>query len=472
MKNSIGNLWTNTKGTIAVYFAVGAVPLIGLAAAANEIGVILTKENALQRAADAAAYSAARRLDETGSVETACDAAEASLEKSSLTSYRLPNDWCDASEDNKTVVVLLEDTMDRKMAALFRQAGYLVSTTSTAQIVQNDASLESNPCLLALSDSDKNAISRTSNGGVLNIGSCWMHSNSEHNQSIKVNSGFRTMLGCAQAHGGIKVTGAGSWDLECDSIRENQPKKSDPFGSISSDLRKVVEDRNSYGKVQCGGGSSSDSSEICTYRNESLGSDAIGFFPDGLKLDGNITLESGVYIVANSLEATKGAKVVGRDVTIMLLDDINLNIHKKADLELYAPTFGTFNGIVLTGQLTSSIGSDGSGSGGSGSGSDKGKGKGKGGSGSGNGGSGSSSGGSSGSGGNLNIEFKALKADINGALYFPQYHVKLGANTEINGTGTNNCAKIIAQTIDFSGNMNFYTSCSGDENTITLATDR
>jgi Flp pilus assembly protein TadG len=128
----------------------------------------------------------------------------------------------------------------------------------------------------------------------------------------------------------------------------------------------------------------------------------------------NVTLEPGVYIIdGGTFRMNSGAHVQGTGVTFFLTGNVDLQFNGNAEMHLTAPTSGTYKGLLFFGDRD-----------------------------------------------NPDVLHKfngTADSSLIGALYFSSQRLEMLGNFG----GSNGCTQIIAQTIKFSGSLDFSADCSG-----------
>jgi hypothetical protein len=424
--------WSKNDGVTAVWVALAAVPIMSLTVVVIELGVVATKESSLQRLADAAAYSAGQRYISSNDVDQAEKAARFALEATGSDFNR------NAFDENGFVTVSLEPEKAVFKVEVRRARGSLLSGfLNDAEMMENtyvhvvNPPAASSPCILALSTEDRWSIRRNGGGnGLIDIGSCEIQSNSNDPESVSINGSkpLTSGSGCIRAVGGIR--GGGNDDCIV-SDTESLP---DPYADISFipanysdyEVTCLAYSEESQSNASASQGNSGSSEGSCIYDGEQLNGSYngynFGYFPHGIAFNSNQKLESGIYIVEESLTVSEG-DITGDDVTFALLDDARIYIQENAKLKFSAPKSGVFEGVSIA--STHDFGET-----------------------------------NGGNGGILGSIDGTLGVD--GALYFPKVNFILSGNEILGDPSDTSCMRLIVKTFRFNGNVSFYSSCENE----------
>jgi hypothetical protein len=187
--------------------------------------------------------------------------------------------------------------------------------------------------------------------------------------------------------GGDSVT-SGLTLTSCTSVTTKAPYVADPYASVPAP---------SVGSCSSGSGSELNPGTYC-----------------GLTLQGNVTLNSGVYVISGgTLKINASANVTGTGVTFFLTNGATLQINGNATLNLSAPTSGSYKGLVFYGDRTQATAK--------------------------------------------NTINGTASSNITGAIYFPSQEVDFLGNF----SGAGGCTQVVADTIYYTGSASFQTNCSG-----------
>jgi Flp pilus assembly protein TadG len=369
-------------------FALATPVLIGGAGLAVETSFDYLSHSHLQSAADAAAYAAS--IEAMGGSNLATITAAASQQAStngwsanngSITVHNPPSSG--PNQGTPTAVeVQLTQNVPRFFTALFTPGTFSISVRSVG-ISQTAASA----CILALNPTASQAIQVQGNTTV-NLAGCDVMSDSIASNAVNVWGSAQLSADCAVSvggvanHGGMTMTG-------CPSPITNAPHVGDPFAGLPTPAP---------GPNQ-------------TVPNGNTVTLNPGNYSAGMTLHGNVTLNPGVYYVSSTFRINSNATVSGSGVTIYLASGTTVSMAGNADVNMAAPTSGTYSGILFFGAR------DGTGS----------------------------------------VTFNGdATSHLTGDLYFPNQQVSYIGNF----TGVNGCTQVVADTVSWSGNTNISVNCA------------
>ncbi|RUX44326.1 hypothetical protein EN994_27920, partial [Mesorhizobium sp. M7A.F.Ca.CA.002.09.1.1] len=137
-----------------------------------------------------------------------------------------------------------------------------------------------------------------------------------------------------------------------------------------------------------------------------------GTYCSGMNLKGNVTLSPGVYVVQGNLKINANAAITGAGVTIFMSGSSTVSMNGNASVKLSAATSGTYSGVLFYGDRTGMSASS-----------------------------------------TFNGTADSL---LTGAIYFPKQQVSYLGNFSGNG----GCTRVVANTIQWSGNSTINQDCS------------
>jgi Flp pilus assembly protein TadG len=367
-------------------FALATPVLIGGAGLAVETSFDYLSHNHLQSAADAAAYAAA--IESMGGANAATILAAATQQATangwvagSITVNNPPTSGPNQGAANAVEVRLTQNT-PRFFTALFNPGTFSIAVRSVG-ITQSAASA----CILALNPSASKAIQIQGNTTVTLAG-CDVMADSIASDAVNVWGSGQISAECAVSvggvanHGGLTMTG-------CPSPITNAPRVGDPFAGLPTPAPGPVQSVPNGNTVTL----------------------SPGDYSGGMTLHGNVTLNPGVYYVSNTFRINSNATVSGSGVTIYMTSGTTVSMAGNADVNLAAPTSGTYSGILFFGARDSS--------------------------------------------GSVTLNGDAT-SHLTGDLYFPAQQVSYIGNF----TGVNGCTQVVADTVSWSGNSNISVNCA------------
>jgi Putative Flp pilus-assembly TadE/G-like len=392
---NFGRLLQDQNGFVAVMVAILLSAMIGFAGLGVETGLWYAIKRQNQSAADEAALSGAMEVSagkSDVSAQANCTAWRNGFDSSvnappcptSLTGVTVNNPPTSGShQTNNYVEVILSEQQNALFASLS-----LTNVTIKTRAVAGPNS--SNPaCVLALQTSLTGV---TFSGSPVNVntGSCSIDTNSTSSTSVVFN-GHPTLTA-------YTINTSGNFSQGGATVTLTKPATTgaaatvDPYASASHTMPSLA---------SCLPSTSTPTPGNC-YK--------------GISITGSYTFSAGVYYVAgsgslnsNSFSISGNGTVTGTGVTIVLFNGANVSISGNTTVTLTAPTSGTWQGILLWQDKTSTSPCTAT----SGCTSD------------------SFTGGSA--------------SSLTGALYFPHGNVDFGGNSG------SNCTVLIANTVTFHG---------------------
>jgi Flp pilus assembly protein TadG len=385
-----GGVLTDCGGNVAITFALSAPMLIGGAAFMAETSYDFWRHNHLQAVADAAAYAAAieTRSGSSPSVVTsaAMDAATSndwSPDGNSIQVNSPPTSGAHLSA--QAVEVKLSENEPRFFSTLF-SSDPLVTKARAVAIYQTAA----NACVLALNKTAHQAVQVQGNSR-LALNGCDVVSNSVADDALIAWGSANLSAECAISSGGItnknNITLTG-----CPAAITQAPRVADPFANLPTPSPGAAQSipKNPKGAVTLSPGS----------------------YAGGMNLNGNVTLQPGVYYVSGgNFSVNANAVVSGSAVTIYLASGSNVSMNGNATVQMTAPTSGTYAGMLFFGDRN---------------------------------------------GGGSNIFNGDARSTLTGDIYFPSQQVAYQGSFSGNG----GCTHIVADTVAWSGDASLAVDCS------------
>ena len=323
----------NEEAATAVYFALISPVLIGFSALGAEAALWLLTERKLQHIADVAAYSAVSRRFSTPDqvlVEAAVrnSAREAGLREDlgdTLEVVALAENLY--AEIGWPYEVKIEKELPRYLTRLFSQGDEKVLITVRAVAGQLKDSGEE-VCMLALSGTASPAF-LVSGSGTVTVAECGFSSNSAAENSFEMQGAKVEVIGsCLYTVGGADVTD-GLILSDCAEPQSLQRPTPDPYANLSIPDAAVFS----------GWTRRESTSVIGSFTPEDYLIDpsmTVALF-DGLKLNGEVTLGSGLYVIdGGSLKINANTKVTGTGVSFYLMNGAVLDINGGAELDISA----------------------------------------------------------------------------------------------------------------------------------------
>lgn len=373
------------SANVATIFALSLPIVVGAAGFGVETSYWYYNSLKLQATADAAAYAGALEQISGSDKPTIVAAATQSAATNGLGSGTIVVNTLPASGPNtakKAVEVIVGQSLDRMFTSIFTQ-GQVPEQARAVALITN----ASKACVLALDPSASQAALFSGSTSVKLTG-CSVMSNSIASDAIKLQGSAGLQADCLITVGGVSLSNPVT--TVCAAPITQALPAADPFASLPSPA----------------------ASNPCQNTNKStLGP---GTYCNGLSLSGNVTLQPGVYVIqSGDLKVNANANVSGSGVTIYLAGASRVSMNGNATVDLSAPTSGTYSGVLMYGDRTSTGGQS-----------------------------------------TFNGTASSL---LTGALYFPRQQVNYLGNF----SGKNGCTQVVADTIQWSGNSTISQDCTG-----------
>lgn len=375
------------RGNVAVIFALSLPVLIGGAGLGVETSYWYFQSLQLQSSADAAAY--AGELEKLAGSSTSAITAVASgsatdngfvAANGTLEVFTPPSSGPNTQAN--AVEVILHQNMPRYFTAIFSSAPVVISARAVAK-----SSVTSMACMLALDGSASKALLFSGNAN-LSLKGCAVMSNSTAPDAIKVQGSAELEVECLIAAGGVDI-GSGEVHTECSSPQTGTATAPDPFADLPAPA----------------------ATSPCGDPNASVLQP--GTFCAGLSLKGNVTLNSGVYVIQGGDFTINGNAVIsGTGVTVYLACGAHVKMNGNAKVTLGAPTSGTYSGVLFFGDRNCT--------------------------------------------GGTNTFNGTADSSLTGAMYFAQQNVSYSGNFSADG----GCTQVVAGTISWSGSTEIEQDCT------------
>jgi uncharacterized membrane protein len=373
------------RGAVAVIVALCLPLVIAGAGFGVEVAYWRYDQVRLQQAADAAAYAGAVVAREGGTniLDTATTAATADGYNSTSDTIAVNTPSTVTPSDAHSVEAVISRTETPIFSGLFINHAAVVTVSSTASY-----STAGDACILALSKSASKATDFAGNSG-LTLNACDVMSDSLASDSVNIQGSATLTVPCIYSSGGDSNNG-GVTLTTCPSIKTQQPPVADPYAALP--MPTVTPNSCVH---QSGFPAEMSAGDYCS-----------------MDLKNGVTLDPGVYVIdGGTFKVNANAVVAGSGVTIYLINGANLSINGNSQVNLSAPTTGTYKGMVIMSDRSNSAA--------------------------------------------ITINGNN-SSSMTGAIYAPDAAVNYIGNF----AGTNGCTQIVAQTIAWSGNTSFGDNCS------------
>jgi Flp pilus assembly protein TadG len=369
------------SGNVAVMFALASPLLVGAAGLGVETSYWYMEKTRVQAAVDASAYTAALELRATGSE----DAAEANgLVQASMNGIKVGTDGVDVAASKATgkVTVTASRSLERNFSKFLDKAPLSVSARASAIF-----EVKSKACVLALSATASRAAEVGGNADLKLVG-CSMMANSTAADAVYVGGSAKLSAPCLISAGGADVDD-GATLTSCSTTITQAPVAADPFKDLPSP--------SDSGTCQSTNGNKLQPGRYC----------------GGLGIHGKIKLDPGVYVISGDLKINAKAVVEGTGVTIYVTNGGRVTINGGAELNLSAPTSGSYAGVLFFGDRDSTAGQ-------------------------------------------RNVFNGNATSKLSGAIYFPSQAVDYQGNF----SGANGCVQVVADTVGWKGSTSMSVDCS------------
>lgn len=329
-QNTLGRLLGETRGNVAMIFALCAPMILGGAAFTVETGFHYAKQTRLQAIADSAAFAAALENRSGASYsaikDVATDAAKKNGWQDDGGSIEVNTPPSSGGYTATAVEVKLTEKEPRFFTAIFSSSDVIAKARSVALFSE-----ASNACVLALNPTASAAMGITGNGD-LTMDGCVVASNSNASDGLSVWGSASLKADCVSSAGGVEDKGA--LTLTCAKPKTKAARLADPLKSLKTPDKGTTQ---SVAKKSSG----------TTTLHE-------GYYPSGLDLtNGTFEMEPGTYYVAGGdLKINGNTDLSGSGVTIYLESGAGVSINGNPTIKLSAPTSGDNKGVLFFGDRT------------------------------------------------------------------------------------------------------------------------
>lgn len=383
------------RGATALVVALSSPVLMGAAGFGAEAGFWTYRQRLLQQYADAAAFAGAIELLNGGQSQTIASTAEASLKANGLRddigSFAAVSPPATGPfAGTFAVEVSVKEEWPRFFTALFFEGDVTLAASATAHFDES-----SEVCMLALDTAASGAATMSGSANV-KLNGCSLVSNSRASNALSISGAATLNASCVGAVGGISSTSTGINLSDCTAPRPNMPAVKDPYAGVPEPtVSGPCKTPNNLG------GASSSVYNITGGRY------------CGLSMSRTVNLAPGMYIIdGGELNISSSALINGTGVTFFLTNGASLKINGSAEIQLSAPTSGTYSGLLFFGDRSGAPVS--------------------------------------------NLLNGSAGSVFNGATYFPNDHLEIRGSNSV-GAG---CTQFIARTLDLRGAAGAGIDCS------------
>lgn len=336
-RHSLRRFFKDRRGATAIVIGLATPVLVGGAGLGAEAAFWEFRQRAIQQQADAAAFAGATELMVGGSGNDVTAAAANSLTvngfRTDIGTYDVQSPPASGPYAGETAVyVAAQEQWPRYFTALFANGAVTLSADATAELQEG---LEA--CMLALDWTASEAIDITGSTTVT-LNGCSIMSNSNASNALSIGGSGTLLTSCAGANGGVDDDG-GMTLTDCAEAREGLRRMDDPY----ADVPEPAVSGPCVNPTTFAGPSGSIHFALP------------GRYCGGMNILRTVNFAPGVYIIdGGTLSATSTAVLNGVGVTFFLANGARLQINGQAQLNLVAPTIGTYAGLLFFGDRSGS----------------------------------------------------------------------------------------------------------------------
>lgn len=319
------NFKKDERGNIAIIFAMVSTISVGIVGGAVDVGRVLTERVRLQAAVDAAAIAGARAI--------AQEAADPTGVARSLFAANVPGVVPTVTQTGEAININAGMSVKTTLLAVMGISELPISVRAQAEPAWEevlDPEPESgNVCILLLDPSKSRSFWASGNQSV-QAPDCEVHVHSAHStESVFINTGKDLNVKKSCTVGGANLVGGGGGNVG--PVEESCNVAGDTYaGTLPVPLIEACKSKPNLNKATV--------------------ALTPGTFCGDWEFKGkvkNITLEPGVYVF-NNARWKFNAKLSGTGVTIYYADGNSyLNFNGQAEMDIQAPEYGTYKGILI-----------------------------------------------------------------------------------------------------------------------------
>jgi Flp pilus assembly protein TadG len=324
------------RGSLAAFFAISAIPFIGLVGASVDYSRALASKTAMQGATDATALALAGQIAAGTSGLQAQSTFNAIFTRADVQIASVASNTTSSGSSSRITV----SASGSISTAFMRIMGYptiSLQATSTASVETGTAG-----CVLALDSSAANAVSMGGSTNV-NLSNCSVYSDSNNATALSVSGSATLAAESIGAVGGVSISSSNV--TTSDGIEAHLQGLTDPYASV---------------QVPPFAG--------CTENNLSVKTVATidpGVYCNGISVNAGatLTLNPGVYYIdRGTFSVNGGGTVNGTGITLVFTSSTgnnwaSLSINGNAIVNLTAPIGGATAGLVVLGDRGIPLGS-------------------------------------------------------------------------------------------------------------------
>jgi Flp pilus assembly protein TadG len=396
---ALSKFYKSQEGGIMLMWAVTLPVIIGTVGLGVETGSWYLDKRNMQTAADAAALAGAR---ETTSAKRTLVAQYAVVQNgfSNGSGVNVTVNNPPTSGSYTTSENAVEVILSKQQSLTFSSLIFNTSPVVTvrAVAVRQSASTASG-CVVALANNGTGI--DITGSSTMNMPTCTLISNSNINASVDITGNSTTNVYSLYTQGNYQVGGSAS------------------FNTVVTPTIHGNDTPDPYSNMTVPSFSGCDNNNFSTSSTTTL---SPGVYCNGFRLTShaNVTLNPGVYIIdRGSFDIGSQATLSGTGVTFIFTSSTSsgyptITVNGGATVSLTSPSTGEYSGIAFYQDRRASTG-------------------------------------------NVNRFNGGSTMQINGAIYMPSAHLNFNGGSAVNAA----CTQIVSNTVDFSGNNNIKSDCSG-----------
>jgi hypothetical protein len=246
----------------------------------------------------------------------------------------------------------------------------------------------SSACILALHPNIGSA-AKFSGSSQLTLNGCSVMANSVAADAVNVQGAAKLAADCVISGGGVTAT-SGLTMGKCESPITQAPPVADPFKNLP------VPPAPSGCATVPNNGAINATKRFCS----------------GMDFKGNVTLAPGVYYVSGDISVNSNAVISGTGVTFYITDGGHVKMAGTPQINLSAPTSGTYSGMLFFGDRNT-VGGD-------------------------------------------NKFLGTANSSLTGTIYFPSQNVIYQGDY----SGVDGCTQVVGRTVEWTGNATVAADCS------------
>lgn len=404
---ALKRLWRDRRGSYSIMAGLMAPVLVGFTGLGTEVGMWFYTHQAMQSAADGAAFSAAVAHAQGNTTTYQNDATAVAARYgfvnatggTTVTVNRPPLSGPNAGNAN-AVEVLISQPQSRLFSAALMSGPLTIGARAVATAAAANVA-----CILGLDPTAANTV-QLMNNSVLPDPNCGVASNSSHAQGLSVTNNA-VVAAPITSHGGIAA--ANNAQLLGSPNQTNAAAIPDPYAAVNAGTPPACTTQNGTG---INNGTRTLRPDVV------VGGVGYARFCAGWNFSNNfqVTLEPGVYFIDTRMTITNNAVLRGDGVTLVVNGDYAIGLGNNAIIDLSAPTSGPTAGLVFFGSRTGTP--------------------------------------------TVQQTFSNNTIfDLTGAIYFPNQIINFNNNATTAPTG--GCTQVIGRMVRLSNNVNIRANCNG-----------